>query len=49
MEAALRAGQAKADQRYRVEDGAPELARYLAAQARWRARLAGDEGDADEA
>ncbi|NOZ27383.1 MAG: hypothetical protein GXP39_04925 [Chloroflexi bacterium] len=43
VEAALRAGQIKADRRYRVEDGAPELARYLEAQERMRARLKGDE------
>lgn len=42
VEAALRAGQVKADQRYSVEDGAPELARYLEAQERMRARLMGD-------
>lgn len=39
VETALRDGQRKADQRYRVEDGAPELARYLAAQDALRARL----------
>ncbi len=49
VESALRAGQAKADQRYRVEDGAPELARYLEAQARWRARLEGNDATPDEA
>ncbi|MCD6289342.1 MAG: hypothetical protein J7M34_02480 [Anaerolineae bacterium] len=39
VESALRAGQIKADRRYSVEDGPPELERYWAAQERIRARL----------